>query len=63
MIRDVSRHLGRLHPHHQRIDYADREGNRTSFELSGYHAAAAGADTFRFAPPAGELKSSMLSRQ
>jgi chaperone LolA len=36
-----------------RIDYGDREGNRTSFELSGYHPAAAGADTFHFAPPAG----------
>lgn len=36
-----------------RIEYADREGNRTSFDFSGYHRRAASADTFRFAPPAG----------
>jgi chaperone LolA len=37
----------------QRIEYADREGNRTSFDFSGYHRRAASADTFTFAPPAG----------
>jgi outer membrane lipoprotein carrier protein len=37
----------------QRIDYSDREGNRTSFELTGYHPKTAAADTFRFTPPAG----------
>lgn len=37
----------------QRIEYSDREGNRTSFDFSGYHRRAASADTFRFAPPAG----------
>lgn len=37
----------------QRIEYADRDGNRTSFDFSGYHRRAASADTFRFAPPAG----------
>jgi outer membrane lipoprotein carrier protein len=37
----------------QHIEYADRSGNRTSFEFSGYHRRAATADTFRFAPPAG----------
>jgi outer membrane lipoprotein carrier protein len=37
----------------QRIDYVDRDGNRTSFEFSGYHRRAASADTFRFTPPAG----------
>jgi outer membrane lipoprotein carrier protein len=36
-----------------RIDYTDREGNRTTFDFSGYHARAAAADTFRFSPPAG----------
>jgi chaperone LolA len=36
-----------------RIEYSDREGNRTAFELSGYHPAAAAADTFHFTPPAG----------
>jgi outer membrane lipoprotein carrier protein len=37
----------------QRIDYTDREGNRTSFQFSGYHPQSAGADAFRFTPPAG----------
>lgn len=37
----------------QRIEYADREGNRTAFEFSGYHPRAAGADVFSFTPPAG----------
>jgi len=37
----------------QRIDYADRDGNQTSFSFSGYHRRAASADTFTFAPPAG----------
>lgn len=37
----------------QRIEYADRDGNRTAFDFSGYHRRAASADTFRFAPPAG----------
>jgi outer membrane lipoprotein carrier protein len=36
-----------------RIEYTDREGNRTAFDFSGYHARAAAADTFRFTPPAG----------
>ena len=37
----------------QRIEYTDREGNRTSFDFSGYHARAAAAGTFTFNPPAG----------
>ena len=37
----------------QRIEYADREGNRTSFDFSGYHRRAASADTFTFVAPAG----------
>ncbi|HET8796656.1 MAG TPA: outer membrane lipoprotein chaperone LolA [Thermoanaerobaculia bacterium] len=37
----------------QRIDYVDRDGNRTSFEFSGYHRRAASAETFRFTPPEG----------
>jgi chaperone LolA len=36
-----------------RIEYNDRQGNRTSFDFSGYHRRAASADTFRFDPPAG----------
>ncbi len=35
------------------VEYNDRQGNRTVFELSGYHPAAAGPDAFRFTPPAG----------
>jgi outer membrane lipoprotein carrier protein len=37
----------------QSIDYTDREGNRTSFQLSGYHPRAATAEAFRFDPPRG----------
>jgi len=37
----------------QRIEYADRTGNRTSFDFSGYHRRAASADLFHFSPPAG----------
>lgn len=37
----------------QRIEYSDREGNRTVFQLSGYHPRPAAAETFRFTPPAG----------
>jgi outer membrane lipoprotein carrier protein len=37
----------------QRIEYTDRDGNRTSFDFSGYHKRAASADTFTFSPPAG----------
>jgi len=52
MIRSVSMTTGADHLI-QRIEYTDREGNRTSFDFSGYHAKAATADTFQFAPPAG----------
>ena len=37
----------------RRIEYSDRDGNRTSFDFSGYHPQRASADTFRFTPPAG----------
>lgn len=37
----------------ERIEYVDRDGNRTSFDLSGYRTRAAGAEAFRFSPPAG----------
>ena len=37
----------------QRIQYADRDGNRTSFDFSGYSPRAATAGAFRFDPPAG----------
>ena len=35
------------------IEYTDREGNRTRFDFSGDHRAAAGAAAFQFTPPAG----------
>ncbi len=35
------------------VEYTDREGNRTVFELSGYHPRAAPAELFRFTPPPG----------
>ena len=38
----------------QRIEYTDREGNRTSFDFSGYHRRNdVSASAFRFTPPAG----------
>ena len=37
----------------QRIEYTDREGNRTSFDFSGYHRRNASAATFTFTAPPG----------
>ena len=37
----------------QRVDYTDREGNQTSFELAGMHKRAVSNDLFHFTPPAG----------
>lgn len=37
----------------ERIDYVDRDGNRTSFEFSGYHSRPLPASAFRFTAPAG----------
>ncbi len=37
----------------ERIEYTDRDGNRTSFDFSGYHRKAVSAATFSFTPPAG----------
>jgi len=37
----------------QQLEYADREGNRTVFEFSGYQRRATAADLFRFTAPAG----------
>jgi outer membrane lipoprotein carrier protein len=36
-----------------RLEYTDREGNRTTFDFTGYQRRAATADLFRFTPPAG----------
>jgi outer membrane lipoprotein carrier protein len=35
------------------ITYSDREGNRTSFEFSGYHPQDASSEAFQFTAPAG----------
>jgi outer membrane lipoprotein carrier protein len=37
----------------QRVDYTDREGNQTSFELAGMHKRSVSNDLFHFTPPAG----------
>ena len=37
----------------QSVEYADRDGNRTTFTFSGYHPGRVTAETFRFTPPAG----------
>jgi len=52
LIRSVSVTTGADHLI-QRIEYTDREGNRTSFDFSGYHPKSTTDDTFRFVPPAG----------
>jgi outer membrane lipoprotein carrier protein len=36
-----------------RVEYTDREGNRTTFDFFGYQRRAATADLFHFTPPAG----------
>lgn len=53
MIRDIAVTSNAADHTIRRIEYSDRQGNRTSFELSGYHPAAAGAGAFRFNPPPG----------
>jgi len=37
----------------QRVDYTDREGNQTTFELADMHKRAVSNDLFHFTPPAG----------
>lgn len=37
----------------QRLEYSDREGNRTEFDFSNYQRHAVSAETFRFTPPPG----------
>lgn len=37
----------------RRIEYSDRQGNRTVFQFSNFRAGKTGADSFRFDPPAG----------
>ena len=53
MIRSVS--VGSDATSHmiQRIEYTDREGNRTTFDFSGFQRKPATADLFKFSPPPG----------
>ena len=37
----------------RRLEYSDREGNRTVFEFSGHQKTVLSADLFRFVPPKG----------
>jgi len=53
MIRNVVVTIGSFDHLIRSIGYTDREGNRTLFQLSGYHPASPSADAFRFTPPAG----------
>lgn len=53
MIRSVEIAIDRATHRIGRVHYTDREGNETTFAFSGYHPAAAKADTFRFTPPPG----------
>jgi len=53
MIRTINVTLARDTHLIQRVDYTDREGNRTTFDFSGYQRRSVTADLFRFTPPAG----------
>jgi outer membrane lipoprotein carrier protein len=53
MIRAVTLTSGASDHLITRIEYTDREGNRTTFDFSGYHPKSTTADTFRFVPPVG----------
>jgi outer membrane lipoprotein carrier protein len=53
MIRNIVITTGAADHLIRSVEYTDREGNRTVFELSGYHPRAAAVDLFRFTPPAG----------
>ncbi|HUJ12790.1 MAG TPA: outer-membrane lipoprotein carrier protein LolA, partial [Thermoanaerobaculia bacterium] len=37
----------------QRLEYSDREGNRTEFDFSNYQRRSISPETFRFTPPPG----------
>lgn len=53
MIRSVSVAADSTTHMIQRVEYTDREGNRTTFDFSGFQRKPAAADLFRFSPPAG----------
>lgn len=52
-VRQINVQVGRSDHRIRRIDYTDRQGNRTVFELSAYTPAAVTAATFKFSAPAG----------
>jgi len=53
MIRTITVTIARDTHLIQRVDYTDREGNRTTFDFAGYQRRSVTADLFRFTPPAG----------
>ncbi len=53
MIRNVTVTIAATTHLIQRVEYTDREGNRTVFDFSGFQRRPANADQFRFSPPAG----------
>jgi chaperone LolA len=53
MIRNVTVTVAPATHFIQRVDYVDREGNQTTFELAGMHKRAVSNDFFHFTPPAG----------
>jgi len=53
MIRSVSVTIAPATHLIQRVDYTDREGNQTSFALSGIRRRSLTNDLFKFTPPAG----------
>jgi outer membrane lipoprotein carrier protein len=53
MIRSISIVTGAADHLIRSVEYTDREGNRTAFELSGYHPHPASTGEFEFTPPPG----------
>ena len=53
MIRSVAVTIAPATHQIQRVDYTDREGNQTSFALSGIRKRSLTNDLFKFTPPAG----------
>jgi chaperone LolA len=51
MIRDIVITISPADHTIRKVQYADREGNRTLFSFSGFRKRAAGPETFRFDPP------------
>ena len=53
MIRDINITISQSDHTIQKVQYADREGNRTLFSFSGFRKHPAAPETFRFDPPKG----------